>query len=114
MSDLTVTDARGRVIKLRELDPADMLDLIETAPQCDAMSAWLRYATVIHSVEKIDDLPIPRPTMKEHVRALAKRLGNDGYAAVALALYGADASPEADTNAKVASADESEAQAVKN
>jgi len=88
---LTVTDARGRVIKLRELDPGDMLDLIEAAPQCDAFSQWLQYAQVMYSVDQIGDIPIPRPTNKTQVKAIARQLGNDGLVAVSAALFGAKA-----------------------
>ena len=91
---MDVTDAKGRKIVVNPLDPADMLDLLEAAGDASANSGYIRYAMVVCSVSMIDGLPIPRPSKKADIRALAKRLENDGFAAVASALFGKD---EADT-----------------
>ena len=83
-----VVDSTGRKIVITSLDPADMLDLLEAAGDASANSGYMRYAMVVCSVSKIDEMPIPRPTKKNEIKALAKRLGNEGFAAVAKALFG--------------------------
>ena len=87
---MEVADAKGRKITVSPLDPADMLDLLEAAGDASANSGYIRYAMVVCSVSMIDSLPIPRPAKKADIRALAKRLDNDGFAAVASALFGKD------------------------
>lgn len=84
----SVVDAKGRTITLRILDPADMLDLFEAAGSASSNAGWVRYASVVASVSGIDGVPIPIPAKKEAIRTLARRLGNDGFAAVAKFLFG--------------------------
>lgn len=75
----------GRTLYLKEVDPGDMLDLIEAAGSAmrgDSSSAWLAYAQTIATVARIDDRPFPFPTTKEEVRALARLVGNDGLEAL--------------------------------
>ncbi len=78
---LTATDAAGRKFTLRTLDPSDMLDLIEAAG-AGVTSEWLRFAQAIVSVSEIDGVPVPMPNTKNAIRALAKRVGNDGLIAI--------------------------------
>ncbi|KXU99232.1 hypothetical protein AD929_15665 [Gluconobacter potus] len=82
-AEITLED--GRKFTLKEVDPGDMLDLIEAAGS--AMSgasagAWLGYAQQIATVSEIDDVPVPFPKTKEEVKALARRLGNSGVVAL--------------------------------
>ncbi|GBQ09731.1 hypothetical protein [Swaminathania salitolerans] len=75
----------ARRLGLRELDPGDLLDLIEAAGSVmagEAASAWLDYAQMICSVSAIDGVPVPMPGTKDEIRALARRIGNDGLAAL--------------------------------
>ncbi|WP_222548392.1 hypothetical protein [Asaia lannensis] len=75
----------GRRLSLRELDPGDMLDLIEAAGSAvsgPSASAWLAYAQMICSVRAIDAVPVQMPNTKEEIRELARRIGNDGVAAL--------------------------------
>ncbi len=83
----SVTDAQGRVLKLHVMDPMDMLDLYEAAGDVAGNATWVRYAMILASVTQIDDLPIPAPKTKDQIRALGKRLGNDGLVAVAKVMF---------------------------
>lgn len=81
----TVTTKSGHVLALKEIDPGEMLDLIEaggSAMSSEASGAWLSLATVICTVREIDGVPFPWPTKKEQVKALANKIGNEGIAAV--------------------------------
>jgi hypothetical protein len=99
---LTVTDAGGRKLTLRALDPADMLDLLEAAGDASVNQGYIRYAMVVCSVEQIDNLPIPAPSSKDQIKALGRRLGNTGFSAAAKALFGDPAAPAADKVAATA------------
>lgn len=79
--DVTLED--GRKLALRELDPADMLDLIEAAGATvngPAAGAWLSYAEMMCSVTAIDNVPVQMPVTKDEIRDLARRLGKAGLA----------------------------------
>lgn len=95
-----VTDANGRVISYREMSPADMLDLLEAAGTASQNGGWVAYAITICSVTAIDGRAVPTPRTKDQVRALATRLGNVSYVALANAMFGPapvadDADPDA-------------------
>lgn len=87
-TELTATDARGRKIALRVLDPGDTLDLLEAAGPASGNEGYMRYAMVINSVSAIDDVPLPLPSNRSQLKANAKTLGNDGFAAAAMVLFG--------------------------
>jgi len=73
--------APGRTLSLRELDPGDMLDLIEaggTAAAGAAASTWLSYAQMVCSVRAVNGVPVQMPATKDDIRDLARRIGNDG------------------------------------
>ncbi len=84
----TVTDALGRTLKIRELDPADMLDLIEAAGEVAGNPAWIRYAMSVASVAEFDGVPVPLPENKDQIKAFARRIGNEGYVAAVRAVWG--------------------------
>lgn len=88
VEERTVTDSNGRIITLRVLDPADMLDLLEAAGPASANVGWIRYASVVASVSAIDGVPVPIASTKAHILAAARKLGNEGFAAVGKFLYG--------------------------
>ena len=94
--DKSVTDSLGRRIVLRVLDPADMLDLLEAAGAASSNVGWVRYASVIASVSVINDVPVPFATKKSDILAIARKLGNEGFAAVGKYLFGDDETPGAD------------------
>lgn len=78
-----VTTSEGRRLALREVDPGDMLDLIEAAGSAmngASASAWLSYAQMICSVTAIDSVPVQMPASKSEVKELARRIGNAGVA----------------------------------
>lgn len=80
-------EADGRVLRLREMDPADMLDLIEAAGENAGNRAWLRFAMLACSVQAIDGVPVPFPRDPGGVKALARRIGTAGLEAVRAALF---------------------------
>lgn len=85
---LTTTDARGRVIKVRVMDPGEMLDLLEAAGPSSGNQGYMQYAAVVSSVESIDGMPVPSATSKDRLRANAKLIGNDGIVAATRILFG--------------------------
>lgn len=87
MSD--VTDAKGRVISVKEMDPADQLDLFEACAKNSTNQAWVGMALLVCSVTAIDNVPVMMPTNPDQVKALARKLGSDGIAAVANVLNAA-------------------------
>lgn len=77
----TVLLSDGRCLTLREIDPADMLDLIEAAGSAvmgPSAATWLGYAEMICSVTAIDGVPVQMPSTKDEIRELARRLGKAG------------------------------------
>ncbi|MFT9220371.1 hypothetical protein [Gluconobacter oxydans] len=73
----------NRRLTLREIDPADMLDLIEAAGSAingASASAWLGYAEMICSVTAIDGVPVQMPQTKDEIRELSRRVGKAGIA----------------------------------
>ena len=90
-SEITTSD--GRVFKLKEVDPGDMLDLIEAAGSAmngQASGAWLNYASMVATVSEIDDVPVLFPKTKDEVKDLARRLGNTGVIALQKAFMAED------------------------
>lgn len=85
-----IIDGRGRKFITKELDPGDLLDLLEAAGSNSGNSAWLRLAMVVCSVTAIDGVPLPLATTKQDVRTAAKQIGNDGLVALNKALLGDD------------------------
>ncbi|GAJ29196.1 hypothetical protein [Acidomonas methanolica] len=80
-----VVTSAGRRLAVREIDPGDMLDLIEAAGSAmngASASSWLAYAEMVCSVTAIDGVPVQMPLSKDEVKALARRIGTDGIAAL--------------------------------
>jgi len=78
-SEITLAD--GRKLGLKEIDPGDMLDLIEAAGSAmsgAAAGAWLGYAQMIATVTSIDGVPVQFPVTKDEVKDLARKIGNGG------------------------------------
>lgn len=92
-----VTTEDDRVLGLKEIDPGEMMDLIEAAGSAMASqssSAWLSYASIVCTVRSINGIPEPWPTTKSDVKALANRIGNSGLVAVQKAIADAEAPTE--------------------
>lgn len=93
----------GRKLTLREVDPGDMLDLIEAAGSAmngASASAWLGYAQMICSVTAIDGVPVQMPATKAEVKDLARRIGNDGVSVLCPLFEGELVQPEIEASAK--------------
>ena len=84
--DMKTTDAKGRALTVKEMDPADQLDLFEACAKNSGNSAWVGMALLVCSVTMIDGLPVLMPRNPDEVKALARRLGTEGITAVAKAL----------------------------
>lgn len=85
-----VKTAAGHTLGLKEINPGDMLDLIEAAGSAMSSAsagAWLGYAQMICSVTSIDGVPVQMPITKDEVRNLATEIGNDGVAALSPIFY---------------------------
>ena len=82
-----VTDAKGRRLTLRVLETDDTLNLLEAAGEASGNAGYMRYAQVICSVAKIDDVSMPRINTKPLLLSTAKLVGNAGLVAVARALF---------------------------
>ena len=94
---MEIKDAKGRAFTTKEMDPGDLLELLEASGANSGNAAWVRLAMVICSVTAIDGVPVPAATKKQDVVATAKRIGNDGLVALNAAMFGDDAKPEAPT-----------------
>ena len=78
-----VTTAEGRRLALKEIDPGDMLDLIEAAGSAmngASATSWLSYAQMLCSVPALDGVPVQMPASKEEVQVFARRFGTSGSA----------------------------------
>jgi hypothetical protein len=99
MSDenIVVTDASGRKLTLKPLDPGDMLDLLEAAGDQSTNAGYVNYAVIVASVVQIDDKPLPRAMKKDRLKANGKLLGNVGLVAVTKELFGDESETPAET-----------------
>jgi hypothetical protein len=97
-----VTDSKGRKYKLRELDPADALDVLEAAGELSSNLGWVQYATSLCSVAEIEGIPVPMPRNKNAIRDLGRRVGNSGLVAITRALYGDIAKNKVETEVETA------------
>lgn len=82
-----VTDSLGRKIVIKTLGPADTLNLLEAAGKNSDNISWVRMATILASVRKIDEVPMPATTKKDQLLAVADRLGDEGIGAVYAAMF---------------------------
>lgn len=87
---MIVTDATGRKLRLRILDPGDTMDILEAAGPSSSYPGFMQYAMAVCSVSAINDVPLPLPTDRRALKAAGKLLGNDGFAAMARVLFGAN------------------------
>lgn len=80
----TITDARGRVIKLRELDPLQESRLVLAAGAEAAANAVYMYTFVYPSakVESIDGDEYGCPTNQRQIDGMISILGRDGMSAL--------------------------------
>ena len=98
-----ITTSGGRKLTLREVDPGDMLDLIEAAGSAmngASAATWLGYAQMVCSVTAIDGVPVQMPATKLEVKDLARRIGNDGVSVLCPLFEGEIAQSEIEASAK--------------
>ena len=81
--DVTVTDGRGRVIGISKPPFDAQFDLVEAVGQSAENKTYMGMVSLLTWVKSIDGDPVSMPTTKLQIRALLRRLGEDGYTAVA-------------------------------
>lgn len=93
-----VTDARGRVIKIRELDPLEESRIILAVGAQNAQNAVYVnvYALPAARVEAIDGELFGCPQNQAQIDSVMKILGRDGMNAVTSLLFGLDKATESD------------------
>jgi hypothetical protein len=80
---VTVTDTRGRKIKLRRLTPLLRTRLFKVIGPVNTQNPGVvGYYQMVVSVVGIDDEEIPFPTKETQIEAMLDRLGEDGMDAV--------------------------------
>ena len=53
--DISITDARGRVIKVRPMTPGAWLKMLRCAGENSTNQGYLFYASAVFAVRQIDD-----------------------------------------------------------
>ena len=101
---MEVTDANGRKIVTKEIDPGDLFNIIEAAGGAAENKQWMRLAMVVCSVTEIDGIPVPMSAEKKDIVALARKIGNSGLVALQKALFGDDEAPAKTDAEQVAAA----------
>ena len=91
MTQATVVDARGRSIGFTELNVLDQARLALVVgrsghPEDTQNSVFMQMATVAYAVTEIDGVPMSRPATHAQIMAAIGTLGDEGFAAVMLAL----------------------------
>jgi len=82
-SAVVIETASGKKLEVKECTPGKILQILDAAGTKSPSAAWMRYATLVCSVEAIDGKPVMIPQSKVALEQLADRLGNDGIVAVA-------------------------------
>ncbi|HUB90950.1 MAG TPA: hypothetical protein VMA74_14590 [Dyella sp.] len=80
--DITVTDARGRVIGVKKPPFLAQFRLQEALGESASNEAYMGSVFPVLYVASIDGDPIKTPTTKLQVEAILQRLDEDGYIAV--------------------------------
>lgn len=80
--DITVTDARGRVIGIKKPPFLAQFRLTEGLGQAASNDAYMNMIAPVLYVASINGDPVATPTTKLQVEAILQRLDEDGYAAV--------------------------------
>ncbi|CBJ38334.1 conserved protein of unknown function [Ralstonia solanacearum CMR15] len=88
VSEVTVTDARGRALTLRKPGPIAKLRFIEAMGESSSNPLWVAIVSQLMYVAAIDGAPIATPRAKTEIEALYQRLDDDGLEAIAKELPG--------------------------
>ncbi len=91
MTQTNVTDARGRRILFSELNVLDQARLALVVgrgghPEDTQNALFMQMATVAYAVTEIDGVPMSRPATHAQILAAIGTLGDEGFAAVMLAM----------------------------
>jgi hypothetical protein len=81
-AEVTVSDERGRVIKLKKPGVLAQFRLIEALGETAKNEVYMGMVLPLIFVTSIDDDPVFQPASKREVEALIQRLDEDGIAAV--------------------------------
>ncbi|AST27998.1 hypothetical protein [Ralstonia pseudosolanacearum] len=84
---MTVTDSRGRSITLKRPNLLAQFRLVEAAGDSASNAAYMNMVRPLLFVTAIDGENVPPPITKPQVEALIQRVGEEGYEAVAAALF---------------------------
>ncbi|WP_287496911.1 hypothetical protein [Pandoraea sp. CB10b_02] len=76
--DFTVTDALGRIIRLKKPGPLANLDFAKAAGSDRLNVLYLAEVAHLKFVAAIDDQPVATPSTEGELRALYMRLGDEG------------------------------------
>lgn len=78
-----ITDSMGRKLKLKNPDILDMYDLMSALGEDSANQACLQMAMKTLFIGAIDNSPVQSPKSYAEVRASIKRIGTEGFSALA-------------------------------
>lgn len=88
--EFEVTDALGRVLRVRRPGALDRLRLFKAVgPTLSANERYVGYAMLAMCVSSIDGVPQPTPANEGQLEALVQRLGDAGMIAVGQGLASA-------------------------
>jgi hypothetical protein len=88
---VTVTDSRGRRLRLRELSLLQECDLLASMPPTHSQQPWVQgYARLAAQVEAIDDEVMGIPVNPVQYRLMIHRVGREGISAVIVATMPAE------------------------
>jgi len=89
--EVDVTDASGRLLRVRRPGALDRLRLFKAVgPGLASNERYVGYAMLAMCVTSIDGIPQPAPTNEGQLEALVQRLGDPGMIAVGQELANAD------------------------
>lgn len=81
-AEVSVTDERGRVIKLKKPGVLAQYRLVEILADSARNEVYMGMVLPLIYVSAIDDDPVYQPSRKSEVEALIQRLDEDGIAAI--------------------------------
>jgi len=84
---MTVTDAKGRSITLKRPALLAQFRLVEAAGDSATNAAYMNMIRPLLFVTAIDGDFVPAPASKVQIESLIQRVGEEGYEAIAAALF---------------------------
>lgn len=89
--EFEVTDALGRVLRVRRPGALDRLRLFKAVgPALSGNERYVGYAMLAMCVSGIDNVPQPAPVSEAQLEALVQRLGDAGMIAIGQGLANAE------------------------